>query len=641
MSSLDVRYRGKEPNIQIPVQQLLQVSKDQKKDAEKTRTDECHMVTVLQPAEMLEDEILLHHYTQENNIPEVRALVASRRVNINAVDNFDRTALMWAATNGHLDIMEDLIKGGATLDAADKYGMTALLWAVKNGHEDAVNMLITNFADILCCNKQGLNILHCASQNNHVDIISYIFMFLEAEQIEDKKGEKGQFPLSGILENASNPFTVEISSPFGKVQNLFDKQKAISGMQEMFQQKPLAMINSFVKEIDGLKTKKKGPVKTDRLSKRQEYLETLFAQKDKNGKTAFHLAVENSHTETVEKFLEYRRDLDVTDKNGHNVLHLAAMNGHCEIVNMLLRKECDIACRDHEGRTCLHLAVESGDLETVELLLNYEADARAETHKEMTPLHLAAILGHGDIITLLMEYESSVDLPNYKGDTPLHLAVTADQVMSAMILLQSNLDCQIDARNFRELTPLHCAVERGNRGMVELLLVSGANLYARDKRNKSALELACRNGDVEIVDLIIKAERFRERQKNGLVEHAYKFDVNNRVKVDLALFEKVFWRLTNKYFTKGDWKKLANVCDFSYRHINAIETDYWGPKTWKEHGYRMCIIWIHGLDEDAHPVDDLYDALYYIRKKRVAHKILKMFQPEEKKTSRKSSCVLS
>ena len=48
---------------------------------------------------------------------------------------------------------------------------------------------------------------------------------------------------------------------------------------------------------------------------------------------------------------------------------------------------------------------------------------------------------------------------------------------------------------------------------VQLLLVAGANSRATDNSGKTALDLACQNGLIILIDLVIKAERFQDLQK--------------------------------------------------------------------------------------------------------------------------------
>ena len=61
---------------------------------------------------------------------------------MDAVDNDGKTALMWAARNGHTDTVNALVgTHGANVDALDTGGLTALRWAAWNGQTATVNAL--------------------------------------------------------------------------------------------------------------------------------------------------------------------------------------------------------------------------------------------------------------------------------------------------------------------------------------------------------------------------------------------------------------------------------------------------------------------------------------------------------------------
>lgn len=59
--------------------------------------------------------------------------------------------------------------------------------------------------------------------------------------------------------------------------------------------------------------------------------------------------------------------------------------------------------------------------------------------------------------------------------------------------------------------------------------------------------------------------------------------------------------------------KIVHPVHFSSLHIV-------GPSSYKEHGFRMMLIWAHGLAEDVNPVKELYESLTAIGKRQVAGK---------------------
>lgn len=101
---------------------------------------------------------------------------------------------------------------------------------------------------------------------------------------------------------------------------------------------------------------------------------------------------------------------------------------------------------------------------------------------------------------------------------------------------------------------------------------------------------------------------------------------------------QVLYKLAYKQLQQDEWKRLACNWAFTDEQIKAIEHQYtgrhhviWlgfglairsgvcpGPASYKEHGYRMLLIWLHGLPSDANPIKEVCDGLTTIDKKNLA-----------------------
>ncbi|KAL3315310.1 hypothetical protein Ciccas_006064 [Cichlidogyrus casuarinus] len=87
-------------------------------------------------------------------------------------------------------------------------------------------------------------------------------------------------------------------------------------------------------------------------------------------------------------------------------------------------------------------------------------------------------------------------------------------------------------------------------------------------------------------------------------------------------FEAFLYILAHKKLHKEDWRKLAHCWDFKEEHLIAIEFDDSKKKNaYKSHGYRVLVIWFHGLKSNTVPTDELRDALNSIGRKKMAMEI--------------------
>ena len=80
------------------------------------------------------------------------------------------TPLHYAATGGHINLIQVLLDESAYIDAESPNGTTPLMMAARYGSLKAVQLLLDEGADVLLKNQLGFSALEFAKQANRMDV---------------------------------------------------------------------------------------------------------------------------------------------------------------------------------------------------------------------------------------------------------------------------------------------------------------------------------------------------------------------------------------------------------------------------------------------------------------------------------------
>ena len=338
----------------------------------------------------------------------VADLVGAEGCDVNQTDCIRNTPLVWAALNGHEEVVKILLElDDVNPDKPDINGRSPLCGAAENGHEGVVKILLER--DDVNPDKPdflGRTPLFCAAKNGHEAVVKIL---LELDDVNpDKPDIDGRSPLCGAAEKGRDRVV-----------------RILLGREDVDPNKP-----------------------------------------DNDGGTPLFYAAENGH-EGVVKILLGRDDVNPNkpDRYARTPLWYAAENGHEEVVKILLEgDDADPGKLDIYGQTPLQCAAENGHEGVVKILLGrYDVNPDKPDNDGRTPLWCAAKNGHERVVKILLGRDDvNPNTPNKDGRTPLWCAVENGHEEVIKMLLGRTDDAIPKKRDIHGRIPLRYTTGRGN-----------------------------------------------------------------------------------------------------------------------------------------------------------------------------------
>lgn len=126
------------------------------------------------------------------NLEGVQSMVAGG-VSVNAVDEQQRTPLMWAAFNGHTPVIRYLLEEGAVVDTKDMHGRTALLYAASGPYPETVGFLLARGAEVnVQGTEEGFTALMMAAAEGQMDVVRVLVARGAKVDVMDKDGDTAE-----------------------------------------------------------------------------------------------------------------------------------------------------------------------------------------------------------------------------------------------------------------------------------------------------------------------------------------------------------------------------------------------------------------------------------------------------------------
>jgi ankyrin repeat protein len=110
---------------------------------------------------------------QANDVPQIRLLLA-KGTPIDGGDTNGRTALIYVASTGNIDLARLLLENGAKPSLADKTGNTPLHYAAEQGNTEIVRLLLDVKAPIDQQNRDGVTPLMVGCGNGRAAAVKLL-----------------------------------------------------------------------------------------------------------------------------------------------------------------------------------------------------------------------------------------------------------------------------------------------------------------------------------------------------------------------------------------------------------------------------------------------------------------------------------
>jgi ankyrin repeat protein len=153
-----------------------------------------------------------------------------------------------------------------------------------------------------------------------------------------------------------------------------------------------------------------------------------------------------------------------------------------------------------QSLTGLHKAAINGRVDEVKRFIDEGADINAKDSRGKTPADLAFEKSHMDIVIFLAEQKDGVD-GTIDGVPLIHFAAANGEKGAIERLLTSGAD--IHSQDKSKFTPLHLAALNGKFIAAEFLIKKGADVNAKDEFGYIPLHKAALKGNIHVVELLI------------------------------------------------------------------------------------------------------------------------------------------
>lgn len=455
----------------------------------------------------------LLHCAASGGHQDMVELLLRHRADPNAKDGRGGTTLMWAAAQGHQGVMDLLVKHGVDVNAKDQRRQTALGKAARQGHLEIVRRLLHLGADVEAEDDRKRRPLGLAAEQGHEAVVEAL---LEQTPQIDNQDFWGQ---TALMRAAQRGHAVIVQTLLGHGADVhkrkrLDEQTALMMAAEAGHRAIVAQLLGHGAHVNdqerrGGRTALMMAAEAGHATVVEELLghgADVDRQERSGGRTALMWATERNEEQDaiVGLLLKHKASLDKRDcMDGRTALMRAVLQNHATVMELLLGSGANTNINDEAGVTPLMLAVEGGHAMAASRLITLGANVNAQDRsRKWTALMRAVERNHEELICLLLDNGADIDARSTpQQDTALIKA--SEEGRESIVRLLLDRGAEIDARDWAARTALMRAVDRDQEAVVRLLLGRGADLNVNSWEEGTALMRAARRGNSAVVELLL------------------------------------------------------------------------------------------------------------------------------------------
>ncbi len=384
----------------------------------------------------------LHDASQSGNLEEVRAIVTAQPALLDSKGVGGNTPLEWAAFNGHLELVQYLVRQGADIEARNGDGYRALHAAAIINHEEIARFLIEEGADIEATSTSADNTpLYQAAINGSPDVLQLLL-------------SRGARVITGT---SFPPLHHVAGDGFASLVDLMLAKGAPVNEADTNGKTPLHYAAAAGYQSRG-----------EQMARRFYGASRHEAGRDPEKWPREPLLV-------IESLLSSGADVNAKTRSGETPLLVVAEAGWPEIARVLLRHGADPNGAGRPEWTPLHAAAREGHVRVSRLLIESGAEVNAAGRPGWTPLHTAAGGGHVPVSRLLIESGADVNARSDSGETPLIDAVASGHEEVVVLLVESGANVNVKFRwGYRDRSLLYWPRDKGYTYILRFLESHGA-----------------------------------------------------------------------------------------------------------------------------------------------------------------------